>query len=882
MNAHLKKGLKITGITIGAIVVLLLILPFAFKGKILEVVKTEANKMLDAKLEFGDLDLSFFSHFPKATVELENFSLVGKGEFEGDTLVSAKEIDIAVNIMSLFGNKGYEINHIILDNPAIKAIVLEDGKANWDIMKSDTAQVAETDTASTSSSFALQLKKLRIKSGRLAYIDRAGKMQFYTDALDLQLKGDMSEKMTDIDCRMLTHNMKFMMAGVPYLKDAELEVNMKVNADFENNKYTFDKNTIRLNAIEMNIDGWLAMLGDNIDMDIKLGAPKIAFKDILSLIPGIYQHNFDALKASGNIGFNAWAKGIMAGDTLPAFDLGLTVDNGVVSYEGMPKSVDNIKIKTEVKNPGGIADKTTVNVENLSFSMAGNPFKLTLFASTPVSDLNFKATADGTINLGHVKDIYPLGDSVSLSGVVTAKLDFSGRMSDIEKERYENIKGEGTVAITGMDLTMKDMPQVSVTKAVATVSPKVMSLDELDVKVGKNDVRAKGSLSNYIPYFLKNETLKGSLTLNSDYLNLNDFMTSSSSGSESMAVTDTSALGVIEVPVNLDLSMKANMKQVLFDKIDIRNISGNLIVKDGAVRMSPLNFDAFGGKVAANGSYSTAKNKKRPEVNFDLNITKASFEETFKQLDMIRQIVPVFAKTGGSYSVKFDLKTPLDETMSPVLNELWANGVLSANDIHIQNLETFDKLATLLKNDKLRNIEAKDIEIPFTIENGLVKTKPFDIKMGNISMNLSGTTGLDQSIDYTAKISLPENTANGYLSNITAKIGGTFTKPSISLDTKSLVSSAVEKAIGDKLTSITGKDNTERIAELRRKADEAAKKIVETAQTESQKLVDKASKPLEKIAAKAAAKKLVEEAQKQADKLRAEAEEQIKKLEKTE
>ena len=112
-----------------------------------------------------------------------------------------------------------------------------------------------------------------------------------------------------------------------------------------------------------------------------------------------------------------------------------------------------------------------------------------------------------------------------------------------------------------MDLTMKDMPQVSVTKAVATVSPKVMSLDELDVKVGKNDVRAKGSLSNYIPYFLKNETLKGSLTLNSDYLNLNDFMTSSSSGSESTAVTDTSALGVIEVPVNLDLSMKANFRK---------------------------------------------------------------------------------------------------------------------------------------------------------------------------------------------------------------------------------------------------------------------------------------------------------------------------------
>ena len=64
MNTKVKKGLKITGIVIGTILVIMLILPFAFKGKILEIVKKEANNMLNAKLEFADLNLSFFSHFP--------------------------------------------------------------------------------------------------------------------------------------------------------------------------------------------------------------------------------------------------------------------------------------------------------------------------------------------------------------------------------------------------------------------------------------------------------------------------------------------------------------------------------------------------------------------------------------------------------------------------------------------------------------------------------------------------------------------------------------------------------------------------------------------------------------------------------------------------
>lgn len=880
MNARVKKGLKITGIVVLSFFILLLILPFAFKGKILDIVKNEANKMLEAKLEFSDLNLSFISHFPKATIGLENLSLVGVGDFSKDTLVSAKEIDIAVDILSLIGNDGIKIHHIILDKPAIRAVKLPDGRVNWDIMKSDsTTQTTDTIT-SEPSNFALQLQKFSINSGRLAYVDDSSKMQFKTQDLNLKLRGDMTVKSTDIDCQMTTEKINFLISGVPYLRNAEFEMDLKLNADFENNKYTFDENRLRLNAIEMNLDGWLTLLENGMDMDISVNTPQINFKDILSLIPGIYQNNFDALRASGNLDFKAEAKGLMVGESLPKFAIGFNVNNGMVSYEGMPQKIEQITIKTAVQNPGGNADKTTVNVEDFSFKMAGNPFKITLFAATPISDLNFKATANGMLNLNSIKDIYPLSDSIKLNGILTTNLNFSGKMSDIEKEKYENIKGEGNLKIEKMNLTMSGYPAIAIHTASATVSPQAMSLNQLDVQIGENDIHAQGALSNYLSYILRNETLKGNLVLQSNKLNLNDFITDTASGENEIAENvDTTAMTVFEVPENLNLSLKANFKEVIFQKIDIKNLTGNITVSDGTARMNPLNLDAFGGNVSASGSYSTKQNKKNPQVDFSLDIKKASFEETFKQLDMIQQIVPIFAKTGGNYSVNVDLKTPLDETMSPVLNEIWAKGVLSSNDIHIQNIEVFNQLATLLKNDKLKNIEAKDIRIPFTIENGLLKTSPFDIKLGNINMNLSGTTGLDQSINYDAKIELPSNITGGYVNNVTAQIGGSFTKPSIKLNTKEIATEAVKKVVEDKLTEITGKDNSERIAALRKEADAAAEKLVQTAQNEGQKLIDKASKPLEKIAAQAAAKKLVSEAEKQAAKLREEAEKQIQKLE---
>ena len=75
-------------------------------------------------------------------------------------------------------------------------------------------------------------------------------------------------------------------------------------------------------------------------------------------------------------------------------------------------------------------------------------------------------------------------------------------------------------------------------------------------------------------------------------------------------------MSVIEVPKNLDLSLKANLKKVIFQKIEINNINGNLSVSNGVVRMNPLNFNAFDGSISATGSYSTAENKNRPMVNF--------------------------------------------------------------------------------------------------------------------------------------------------------------------------------------------------------------------------------------------------------------------------
>ena len=128
----MKKFLKISAIVIAVLIVLLIAIPLLLKGKIADIVKTEANKMLNAKLDFEELDISLLRNFPKATIELKNLSVVGIGEFDGDTLVAADEIAAAVDLLSLFGDSGYEISYVTLDRPIVNAFIHKGGTVNWE------------------------------------------------------------------------------------------------------------------------------------------------------------------------------------------------------------------------------------------------------------------------------------------------------------------------------------------------------------------------------------------------------------------------------------------------------------------------------------------------------------------------------------------------------------------------------------------------------------------------------------------------------------------------------------------------------------------------------------------------------------------------------
>ncbi|MDH6308587.1 hypothetical protein M2451_000898 [Dysgonomonas sp. PFB1-18] len=885
----MKKVLTILGVILVIIVVAMIAIPFLFKDKIKAAVVNAANEQLNATVEIKDFGLNLFSNFPSATLSLNDATIVGVGDFEKDTLLQAKSGSVTIDLSSLLSDN-YKISKIELDRASVFAHILADGRVNWDIMKVDsTATTTEEESASA---FNLNLKKISINNCNVVYQDDSTKMKVILNKWNGEISGDFSASETTLKTNSTIDEFSFIMGGVPYLNKVKAKADAELNANFDNMKFTFKESNLQINDLKASVDGSFAMVGkdyEGMDFDLKLNAPNTQFKDVLSLVPAMYTADFKDVKTSGTASLDAYIKGLMQDETYPAFDVKIAVKDAMFQYPSLPKSVNDINVDLAINSKGGDLDNMMIDISKFAFNLGGNPFNGNVNISTPMSDMNVKASANGTIDLGMIKEVYPLEKGTELNGRLAANMNIATRMSAIEKEQYDKVSASGTLNLSNMVYKAEEMPEVLINNASLEFTPRYVNLPALDVKIGKNDISANGRLENFIAYALKDQTLKGQLNIKSNYLNANDFISEETATGSTAEETSSSTEDII-IPKNIDFALNAALNQVVYSKINITNMAGAMTVRNGILTLNNVSANALGGLAKVTGSYNTSDPAK-PKVDFNLALSNVSFAETFKSVESIQKFAPIFENLIGTYSMNLNFNTSLGQTIMQTLAGLVANGSLQTSNVKAENVAALTALSSALKVDALKSISPKDINLPFSINDGKINTKPFSLNLGDGGvMKLEGSTGLDQSINYKGTVTLPKSLSNNIINNVPITIGGTFSSPKIGVDTKALVSGAASSAINELLGGEKGSDvketisaeKTKQIEKLRTEADNAANKLVAEAEKQSQALVEKAgSNPIAKAAAQAAGKKLVDEAKKQGQNLRDKAEEQIKKLEAT-
>jgi hypothetical protein len=897
-------------IIIGIVLFIVLILgaaiaiPFIFKDDIIAKVKATINETLTAKVDFGDFNVSIIRSFPDLSFSMENITVAGTDSFANDTLANIKELYVVLDLMSVIRGKETKIKSFKLTEPNILAKVLPSGKANWDIMKPDTTATT-TDTSETK--FDIALKKYEIVNGHVIYDDQS--LGFYTELKNMNHtgSGDFTQDLFILVTKTTADELTVAYGGVPYLNKVKADLDVPLEMDMKNSVYTFKENKFNLNDLILNFSGSIAMPDTNINMDLKFGAEKSEFKNFLSLIPAIYSSSFKDLTASGKFGFTGHAKGTYNAVSMPGFGINLFIENGSFKYPDLPTGVNNVQLDLKINNPDGDLDKTVVDMSRLHIEFGTEPFDAKLLLKTPISDPDMDAMLKGKIDLANMTKIVPIEDT-KLSGVINADVSAKGKLSTVEKGNYEAFDAKGTVNISNLNYSSKDTPKpLSISNASMSFSPKNITLSQLNAKLGKSDFAANGTLDNYLAYALRDQSLQGKLNLTSNVIDVNELMGPETPEAETPATEEP--MTVFEVPKNIDFVMTSKINKIYYDNMEIDNLVGNIIIKEQVLSFEKVSLNTLDGKMTLDGNYNT-KDIKKPTLDMQFGIANMNIQKAFKTFNTVQKLAPIAERTNGTFSMNLAFRSDLGTDMKPVLPSVQGEGSLNIPSATVEGSKAMLKLADATKIDQFKKLSLTNVALKFKILNGRVTVDPFDVKQGPIAMNIAGSSGLDQTLDYKIKFNLPKGSlgsaannvigglvgqlnkqgANynpGDVINVSALIGGTMSDPSVKLsmaDAGKGVKDALKNVIDTKKTEAINKGKEE----ARKKADQilaAAQKQADAIRNESKKLAEKtksegyaaadklekeAKNPIAKAAAKEGAKKLRKEADEKSNKIIAE------------
>ncbi|RPH32764.1 MAG: AsmA family protein [Bacteroidales bacterium] len=868
MKKFVKRTIQLILILIVLIVAALIIVPIIFKPQLMDLAKKEINNSINANVEFSDFQVSLLKGFPNLYIGLKGLTVVGIDGFANDTLVAFDAFSVKVDLMSVIGMKNIEVKSVLLARPRLIARINREGKSNWDIAKPSTDTVVTQQAGEEPSRLNVALRKFEICNATIKYIDESSSMSAQMDNLNFLLSGNMGMDYTNLSIKTTIDAFTFSMDGLKYMNKAKVGFSGDIGADMVNSAYAFKDNEFYINTISLFFAGSVKMPKDDIDIDVTFNTNKADFKSILSLVPAIYMKGFEGLQASGKVKLQGFAKGIYNDKVMPNANVELLVENAMFKYPALPKSADNINVHTKVNFDGTNMDNTTVDVNRFHVELANNPFDAQVHVSTPMSDMQVAGFFKGKIDFTSLADVVPL-DSMTIKGLLESNIDFGGRMSYIEKQQYEKFKANGTMKLTNFEFTSPDLPQgFRIVESTMKFSPRYVDLVTFDSRIGKSDLQMAGRLENFIPYIFNNQTIKGNLNITSNILDANEFLTAEET--VDTANVDTTVMAVVEIPKNVDFAVNTKVNHIYYDKLDISNLNGKLTVKDGKVNMDNLNMSMLDGSLTVSGEYNT-QNIQKPTVALDMNVKGFDIPTSIKSFSMLRKIASSAKEVKGKVSTQFTMTSTLDSTMSPILNSIFAKGKLQSESIGFTNSKVFGKLAEILKKDALRNPEMKNVNLSFSIKDGKIFIDPFDTKVSDFKMRIGGDMGLDQTLNFKAKMTIPRSnlgSANDLINaltskvnvklseniNLNVKIGGTTTNPEVRPDWEGSDSDETKESTKGTVKEIVKET-------VKAKSKEEAEKLVADAQKEAVRLHDEAV---------AAGDKLRSEAKDKADKLEAE------------
>lgn len=489
------------------------------------------------------------------------------------------------------------------------------------------------------------------------------------------------------------------------------------------------------------------------------------------------------LEMRGLMNADVKANGIFSMDKklFPKTNGYINLKDGWVKTVSYPNPITDINLVANIKNTDGTFSSLGVKLAPFKFGFEGNPVFLDVDLQN-FEDLLYKVRAKGVLNVGRIYQVFAK-KGMDVTGLITADLSLNGRQSYATTGQYSKLDNKGTLILKNIKASTAYLPKsIKLKEGSFEFENEKMWFRKFNATYGKSDFSLNGHLLNTINYFLERKgTLQGNFNMNSNYILVDEFMAlkagdndAKSSDIDYAKVENPKASGVVIVPKDLNVSLKANAKKVEFKGLDIDGLQGVASLKNGQIFLKSTTFDIAGSRMNIDARY---RDESPLTANFDIALKVKDFnvQRAYKEIDMVREMATSAKDVSGIVALDYKLKGDFDENMNPIYPSLEGGGIVNLRDVAVKNLKMLSVIGDKVGADAFNNPDMKGVNIETHIKNNLIHIEEFTFKVSVLRPAISGTTSFNGLLDILVKVGLPPA---GWI-GVPVVVTGTHDKPKI-------------------------------------------------------------------------------------------------------
>ncbi len=302
---------------------------------------------------------------------------------------------------------------------------------------------------------------------------------------------------------------------------------------------------------------------------------------------------------------------------------------------------------------------------------------------------------------------------------------------------------------------------------------KQILLDSAVMRLGRSDIRLTGSITNLTRAFFKKEELKAELTVQSKMINCNQLMRALDMGTAYMnkvergyqesisteednmdklaVVSDTVGYegnsSVFVVPSGIDFTFRTDIDQMIFGKLLMDSIHGEMVMKNQCIEVSDLKLRSSAANMDATLIYK-ATDTLQAYTGFALKMHEIRIDSLVRVIPSLDTLFPMLKSFEGVVDFHISAESWLDSTFMIDLPTLRAAAYLDGHNLVLMDGETFAEISKMLmfKNKKRNMIDS--ISVDLLVKDGVIEIFPFLLEMDRYKVAVGGEHNIDMTFKY--------------------------------------------------------------------------------------------------------------------------------------